>query len=103
MALADENEQCKAAILSLSVEPSPTSHDMLQQKSPDMIVKDPATRETKSPHDLVTWSRGYAYVFTPPDLKWVPAEWMKPFIPKTANPLQRPHKRPVLPGGGVIP
>ncbi|RMC10188.1 hypothetical protein DUI87_12988 [Hirundo rustica rustica] len=25
-----------------------------QQKSPDMIVKDPVTRETKSPHDQVT-------------------------------------------------
>ncbi|RMC19137.1 hypothetical protein DUI87_03741 [Hirundo rustica rustica] len=37
----------------------------LQQKSPDMIVKDPATRETKSPHDQVTWGRGYAYVSTP--------------------------------------
>ncbi|RMC09902.1 hypothetical protein DUI87_12689 [Hirundo rustica rustica] len=57
-----------------------------QQKSPDMIVKDPATRETKSPHDLVTWGRGYAYVSTPPDLNWVPAEWVKPFIPKSAKP-----------------
>ncbi|RMB99709.1 hypothetical protein DUI87_23711 [Hirundo rustica rustica] len=57
-----------------------------QQKSPDTIVKDPATRETKSPHDQVTWGRGYAYVSTPPDLKWVPAEWVKPFIPKTTKP-----------------
>ncbi|RMC07373.1 hypothetical protein DUI87_16838 [Hirundo rustica rustica] len=71
-----------------------------QRKSPDMIVKDPATRETKSPHDQVTWGRGYACVSTPPDLKWVPAEWVKPFIPKLQNPLQRPHKWPVLPGGG---
>ncbi|RMC07056.1 hypothetical protein DUI87_16510 [Hirundo rustica rustica] len=192
MALADANDQCKAAILSLSIEPDPTLHDMLQvcarkvpfikahqnhnsrvkppqkaaaadtmppvpvprplpksrtmcplcwtlgismpfkeaisglwgqwgwevskvqreffkkienvnvklnnpaltssafqQKSPDVIVKDPATwkiRETKSPHDQVTWGHGYAYVSTPPDLKWVPAEWVKPFIPKTAKP-----------------
>ncbi|RMC07062.1 hypothetical protein DUI87_16516 [Hirundo rustica rustica] len=57
-----------------------------QQKSPDMIVKDPATREAKSPHDLVTCGRRCAYVSTPPDLKWVPAEWVKPFIPKTAKP-----------------
>ncbi|RMC17231.1 hypothetical protein DUI87_05809 [Hirundo rustica rustica] len=57
-----------------------------QQKSPNMIVKDPVTRETKSPHDQVTWGRGYACVSTPPDLKWVPAEWVKPFIPKTAKP-----------------
>ncbi|RMC20162.1 hypothetical protein DUI87_01008 [Hirundo rustica rustica] len=56
-----------------------------QQKSPDMIVKEPAARETKSPHDQVTWGHGYAYVSTPPDLKWVPAEWVKPFIPKTAK------------------
>ncbi|RMC13413.1 hypothetical protein DUI87_10951 [Hirundo rustica rustica] len=57
-----------------------------QQKSPDMIVKDPATRETKSPHDQVIWGHGYAYVSTPPDLKWVPAQWVKPFIPKTTKP-----------------
>ncbi|RMC20194.1 hypothetical protein DUI87_01040 [Hirundo rustica rustica] len=57
-----------------------------QQKSPDMIVKEPATRETKIPHDQVTWGHGYAYVSTPPGLKWVPAEWVKPFIPKTAKP-----------------
>ncbi|RMB92654.1 hypothetical protein DUI87_30963 [Hirundo rustica rustica] len=57
-----------------------------QQKSPDMTVKDPATRGTKSPHDQVTWGRGYTYVSTPPGLKWVPAEWVKPFIPKTAKP-----------------
>ncbi|RMC13243.1 hypothetical protein DUI87_10777 [Hirundo rustica rustica] len=174
MALADANEQCKAAILSLSTEPAPTLHDMLQvcarkipfikahqshrsrvkpplkaaantvlrvaiprppperrtmcllcdqaghwasqcplkkpfldfrdnggrrsqrsegifskklenvnvklnnpaltssafqQKSVDMTVKDPATRETKSPHDQVTWGRGYAYVSASPDLK----------------------------------
>ncbi|RMC14236.1 hypothetical protein DUI87_09327 [Hirundo rustica rustica] len=37
-----------------------------QQKSPDMIVKDPVTRETKSPYDQVTWGCGYAYVSTPP-------------------------------------
>ncbi|RMB97104.1 hypothetical protein DUI87_26387 [Hirundo rustica rustica] len=63
-----------------------------QQKSPDMIVKDPATRETKSPHDQVTGSRGYAYVSTPPDLKWVPAKWVKPLIPKTAkHPAEGPQ------------
>ncbi|RMC07074.1 hypothetical protein DUI87_16530 [Hirundo rustica rustica] len=81
MALANANEWCKAAILSLSIEPAPTLHDMLQQKSPGVIVKDPATRDTKSPHDLVTWGRGYTYVSTPPGLKWLPAEWVKPFIP----------------------
>ncbi|RMC19740.1 hypothetical protein DUI87_03304 [Hirundo rustica rustica] len=86
MALTNANEQCKAAILSLPMEPAPTLDDMLQQKSPDVIVKDPATRETKSPHDLVTWGRGYTYVSTPSGLKWVPAEWVEPFIPKSAKP-----------------
>ncbi|RMC18208.1 hypothetical protein DUI87_05089 [Hirundo rustica rustica] len=57
-----------------------------QQKSPDVMVKDPATRETKSPHDQVTWGHGYAYGSTTPGLKWVPAEWVKPFTPKTAKP-----------------
>ncbi|RMC06773.1 hypothetical protein DUI87_16219 [Hirundo rustica rustica] len=57
-----------------------------QQKSPDMIIKDPVTREIKSPHDQVTWGRRYAYVSTPPDLKWMPDEGVKPFIPKTAKP-----------------
>ncbi|RMB91869.1 hypothetical protein DUI87_31731 [Hirundo rustica rustica] len=57
-----------------------------QQKSPDMIVKDPATRETKSPHDLITWGHGYACVSTPSGPKWVPAKWVKPFIPKSAKP-----------------
>ncbi|RMB92623.1 hypothetical protein DUI87_30932 [Hirundo rustica rustica] len=86
MALADADEQCKAAILSLSIQPASALHDMLQQKSPDVIVKDPVTRGTKSLRDQVTWGRGYAYVSAPPDLKWVPAEWVKPFIPKTAKP-----------------
>ncbi|RMC19217.1 hypothetical protein DUI87_03822 [Hirundo rustica rustica] len=65
---------------------SALTNSAFQQKSPDMIVKDPATRETKSPHDQVTWVHGYACVSTPPDLKWVPAGWVKPFIPKTAKP-----------------
>ncbi|RMC15423.1 hypothetical protein DUI87_07614 [Hirundo rustica rustica] len=57
-----------------------------QQKSPDVIVKDPMTSKTKSSHDLVTWGHGYVYVSTPPGLKWVPANRVKPFIPKTAKP-----------------
>ncbi|RMC20202.1 hypothetical protein DUI87_01048 [Hirundo rustica rustica] len=61
MALTNANEQCKAAILSLPMELAPTLDDMLQ-------------------------GRGYAYVSTPPCLKWVPDEWVKPFIPKNANP-----------------
>ncbi|XP_058279319.1 uncharacterized protein LOC131378695 [Hirundo rustica] len=45
------------------------TNSAFQQKSPDMIVKDPVTRETKNPHDQVTWGCGYAYVSTPPGLK----------------------------------
>ncbi|RMC12140.1 hypothetical protein DUI87_11275 [Hirundo rustica rustica] len=59
----------------------------LQLKAkPPVMVKDPATRETEGPHDLITWGRGYTCVSTPSGLKWVPAKWVKPFIPKTAKP-----------------
>ncbi|RMC19448.1 hypothetical protein DUI87_04059 [Hirundo rustica rustica] len=59
----------------------------LQLKAkPPVMVKDPATRETEGPHDLITWGCGYTCVSTLPDLKWVPTEWVKPFIPKTAKP-----------------
>ncbi|RMC04155.1 hypothetical protein DUI87_18973 [Hirundo rustica rustica] len=99
MALTNANEQCKAAILSLPMDPAPTLDDMLQ-KSPDVMVKDSATREIEGPHDLVTWSHGYACVSTPSGLKWVPAEWVKPFIPKSAKPPAEAYKWPVLPGEG---
>ncbi|RMC19274.1 hypothetical protein DUI87_03881 [Hirundo rustica rustica] len=59
----------------------------LQLKAkPLVMVKDPATRETEGPHDLITWRRGYTCVSTPSGPKWVPAKWVKPFIPKTAKP-----------------
>ncbi|RMC20661.1 hypothetical protein DUI87_01513 [Hirundo rustica rustica] len=59
----------------------------LQLKAkPPVMVKDPATRETEGPHDLITWGRGYACVSTPSGPKWVPAKWVKPFIPKSAKP-----------------
>ncbi|RMC17316.1 hypothetical protein DUI87_05897 [Hirundo rustica rustica] len=56
------------------------SHAVLpfSKKSPDMIVKDPATRETESPHDQVTWGRGYAYVSTAPDLNYIEIGIKKP-------------------------
>ncbi|RMC04200.1 hypothetical protein DUI87_19019 [Hirundo rustica rustica] len=57
----------------------------LKAKPPGM-VKDPATKETEGAHDLVTWGHGYACVSTPSGLKWVPAKWVKPFIPKSAKP-----------------
>ncbi|RMC22128.1 hypothetical protein DUI87_03001 [Hirundo rustica rustica] len=88
--LKNPSECCEEA-LDRQAAPRESDHmfvesSAFQQKSPDVIVKDPATRETKSPHDHVTWGCGYAYVSTPPGLKWVPAEWVKPFIPKTAKP-----------------
>ncbi|RMC14804.1 hypothetical protein DUI87_06980 [Hirundo rustica rustica] len=46
----------------------------LQLKAkPPVMVKDPATRETEGPHDLITWRRGYACVSTPSGPKQVPA------------------------------
>ncbi|RMC14874.1 hypothetical protein DUI87_07050 [Hirundo rustica rustica] len=57
----------------------------LKAKLP-VMVKDPATRETEGPRDLITWGHGYTCVSTPSGLKWVPAKWVKPFIPKTAKP-----------------
>ncbi|RMB93263.1 hypothetical protein DUI87_30385 [Hirundo rustica rustica] len=53
---------------------------------PPVMVKDPATRETEGPHDLITSGCGYACVSTPSGLKWVSAKWVKPFIPKSAKP-----------------
>ncbi|RMC03540.1 hypothetical protein DUI87_20740 [Hirundo rustica rustica] len=63
----------------------------LQLKAkPPVMVKDPATKE--GPHDLITWGRGYACVPTPSGPKWVPAKWVKPFIPKTARtPAEAPQ------------
>ncbi|RMC08892.1 hypothetical protein DUI87_13886 [Hirundo rustica rustica] len=59
----------------------------LQLKAkPPVMVKDPATRETEDTLDQVTWGHGYACVSTPSGPKWVPAKWVKPFIPKTAKP-----------------
>ncbi|RMC13241.1 hypothetical protein DUI87_10775 [Hirundo rustica rustica] len=38
----------------------------LQLKAkPPVMVKEPATKETEGPHDLITWGRGYACVSTP--------------------------------------
>ncbi|RMB93669.1 hypothetical protein DUI87_29899 [Hirundo rustica rustica] len=60
----------------------------LQLKAkPPVMVKDLETRETEGPHDLITWGRGFICVSTPSGLKWVPAKWVKPFIPETAKPL----------------
>ncbi|RMC02386.1 hypothetical protein DUI87_21556 [Hirundo rustica rustica] len=44
------------------------------EAKPPVMIKDPATRETEGPHDLITWGRGYACVSTPSGPKWVPAK-----------------------------
>ncbi|RMC19675.1 hypothetical protein DUI87_03238 [Hirundo rustica rustica] len=87
----DNNRETVASVANLSglaftVEPLKHRTPEREAKSPDVMAKDPASRETKSPHDLVTWGRGYACVSTPSGLKWVPANWVKPFIPKSAKP-----------------
>ncbi|RMC19039.1 hypothetical protein DUI87_03643 [Hirundo rustica rustica] len=48
--------------------------------------KGSSNQETEGPHDLITWGRGYACMSTPSGPKWVPAKWVKPFIPKSAKP-----------------
>ncbi|RMB96278.1 hypothetical protein DUI87_27341 [Hirundo rustica rustica] len=65
----------------------------LQLKAkPLVMVKDPATRETEGPHDLITWGHKYACMSTPSGPKWVPTKWVKPFIPKTAkSPAEAPQ------------
>ncbi|RMC18238.1 hypothetical protein DUI87_05119 [Hirundo rustica rustica] len=48
-------------------------HHQLKAK-PLVMVKDPATRETEGPHDLITWGHEYTCVSTPSGPKWVPAK-----------------------------
>ncbi|RMC04357.1 hypothetical protein DUI87_19176 [Hirundo rustica rustica] len=55
---------------------------------PPVMIKDPETRETKGPYELVTWGRGYACVATPSGPRWIPQEWVKPFVPKNPAPAE---------------
>uniref|UniRef100_A0A8D2QPW3 RNA-directed DNA polymerase n=1 Tax=Zosterops lateralis melanops TaxID=1220523 RepID=A0A8D2QPW3_ZOSLA len=55
------------------------------ESKPPVLVKDPETMRIEGPHDLITWGRGYACVSTPTGLKWVPAKWVRPYIPKASR------------------
>ncbi|RMB89304.1 hypothetical protein DUI87_34285 [Hirundo rustica rustica] len=50
---------------------------------PQVMVRDPGSGGTEGPHDLVTWGRGYACVSTPTGPKWIPAKWVRPYVPKS--------------------
>ncbi|RMC19182.1 hypothetical protein DUI87_03787 [Hirundo rustica rustica] len=53
------------------------------KKRPQVMVRDPGSGGTEGPHDLVTWGRGYACVSTPTGPKWIPAKWVRPYVPKS--------------------
>ncbi|TRZ13513.1 hypothetical protein HGM15179_013613 [Zosterops borbonicus] len=59
--------------------------DLKEREQPPVLVKDPETMRTEGPHDLITWGRAYACVSTPEGLKWVPAKWVKPYVPKVSG------------------
>ncbi|RMC21612.1 hypothetical protein DUI87_02479 [Hirundo rustica rustica] len=52
------------------------------RERPPVMVRDPESRRTEGPHDLVTWGRGYARVSTPTGPRWIPSKWVKPYVPK---------------------
>ncbi|RMC14802.1 hypothetical protein DUI87_06978 [Hirundo rustica rustica] len=53
------------------------------KERPQVVVRDPGSGGTEGPHDLVTWGRGYACVSTPTGPKWIPAKWVRPYVPKS--------------------
>ncbi|RMC14544.1 hypothetical protein DUI87_09641 [Hirundo rustica rustica] len=53
------------------------------KERPQVMVRDPESGGTEGPHDLVTWGRGYACVSTPTGPKWIPAKWVRPYVPKS--------------------
>ncbi|RMB89517.1 hypothetical protein DUI87_34102 [Hirundo rustica rustica] len=53
------------------------------KERPQVMVRDPGSGGTEGPHDLVTWGRGYACVSTPTGPKWIPAKWVRPYVPKS--------------------
>ncbi|RMC10112.1 hypothetical protein DUI87_12910 [Hirundo rustica rustica] len=55
------------------------------KERPPVMVKDPETGRTEGPHGLVTWGRGYACVSTPTGPKWIPAKWVRPYVPKVSG------------------
>ncbi|RMC21611.1 hypothetical protein DUI87_02478 [Hirundo rustica rustica] len=53
------------------------------KERPQVMVRDPGSGGAEGPHDLVTWGRGYACVSTPTGPKWIPAKWVRPYVPKS--------------------
>ncbi|TRZ05349.1 hypothetical protein HGM15179_021758, partial [Zosterops borbonicus] len=63
--------------------------DLKERERTPVLVKDPETTRTEGPHDLITWGRGYACVLTPEGLRWVPAKWVKPYVPRVSGSKNR--------------
>lgn len=55
-------------------------HDFLQHQV-QVLVWNPATAQWEGPHVLLTWGKGYACVVIGQQTRWVPAKWVKPWIP----------------------
>ncbi|TRZ11486.1 hypothetical protein HGM15179_015617 [Zosterops borbonicus] len=55
------------------------------KERPPVLVKDPETLRTEGPLDLITWGRGYTCVSAPDGVKWVPAKWVRPYVPKASS------------------
>ncbi|RMC20388.1 hypothetical protein DUI87_01237 [Hirundo rustica rustica] len=53
------------------------------KERPQVMVRDPGSGGAEGPHDLVMWGRGYACVSTPTGPKWIPAKWVRPYVPKS--------------------
>ncbi|RMB89424.1 hypothetical protein DUI87_34184 [Hirundo rustica rustica] len=53
------------------------------KERPQVMVRDPGSGGAEGPHDLVTWGCGYACVSTPTGPKWIPAKWVRPYVPKS--------------------
>ncbi|RMC17362.1 hypothetical protein DUI87_05943 [Hirundo rustica rustica] len=55
------------------------------KEKPPVMVRDPETGRTEGPYGLVTWGRGYACVSAPTGPRWIPAKWVRPYVPKVSG------------------
>lgn len=55
-------------------------HDFSQHQV-QVLVWNPDTEQWEGPHVLLTWGKGYACVVIGQQTRWVPAKWVKPWIP----------------------
>lgn len=58
---------------------SNTNRAQVSEK-PLMLIKDPESKQIIGPFKSITWGRGYAYVSTDCDPRWVPGRNVKPYI-----------------------